>query len=67
VHDSAHHIEHRALGLDRNNRHLVLQPIEEEFISAPFGMLNLESLRDEMLGYTASDGHLREVGISTLR
>lgn len=65
VRDSAHHTEDRARGLDRRGRPLVLQPINNRLIHAPNGALALSNLSGNMLGYTASDGHYREIEIST--
>lgn len=64
VRDTAHHIEDRARGLDRNRNPLVLQPVNNGSINAPGGAVVLSSLCDDRLGYTASDGSLREVEIS---
>jgi hypothetical protein len=65
VRDSAHHIEDRARGLDRRGNPLVLHPVNNGMVSAPNGALILSQLSGNMLGYTASDGHFREVEIST--
>lgn len=67
VRDSAHHSEDRARGLDRNHQPLTLQPINNAMISAPNGgVLALSNLNGNLLGYTAGDGHYREVEISSI-
>lgn len=66
VRNSAHHTEHRARGLDRNGKPLVLRPIDSNraFGAPEGGMLVIGSLNDNKLTYTMSDGHLGEVEIS---
>jgi hypothetical protein len=64
VRDSAHHIEDRAQGLDKRGRPLVLQPVNNRMFNAPNGFLGLSNLNGNKLGYTASDGHYREIEIS---
>jgi hypothetical protein len=58
--------EHRARGLDRNGKPLVLRPIDSNraFGAPEAGMLVIGSLNDNKLTYTMSDGHLGEVEIS---
>jgi hypothetical protein len=64
VRDSAHHVEDRARGLDRRGQSLDLQPVNNSAFNAPNGILGLSNLNGNQLGYTASDGHYREVDIS---
>jgi hypothetical protein len=65
VRDTAHHLEDRARGLDRRRNPLVLQPVNNGFIHAPNGgFVGLGNLNHNRLGYTASDGHYREVEVS---
>jgi hypothetical protein len=66
VRDSAHHLEDRARGMARNDRELDYQPIAHEAINAPAGhhVLMMSALSGSSVGYTASDGHYREVEIS---
>jgi hypothetical protein len=59
VRDSAHHTEDRARWLDRNKRPLDLQP------PSNIKLLVLSDLYGNRLAYTASDGYLREIEIST--
>jgi hypothetical protein len=43
VRDTAHHIEDRARGIDRNGKPLKLAPINNEMVNAPGGVLILDS------------------------
>ena len=54
----------RAQGLDKRGRPLVLQPVNNRMFNAPNGFLGLSNLNGNKLGYTASDGHYREIEIS---
>jgi hypothetical protein len=64
VRDSAHHIEDRARGLDRNKKPLKLQPTDTGGIRAPHGALMLENVTGSRLGYTMADGNYGEVDVS---
>ena len=64
VRDSAHHIEDRARGVHHGSKPLVLQPINTQALVAPNGALALSNLFNNKLGYTAQDGHYREIEIS---
>lgn len=64
VRDSAHHIEDRARGVHHGKKPLVLQPINTGAIVAPNGALALSNLDNNKLGYTAEDGHYREIEIT---
>lgn len=65
VRDSAHHTEDRARSLDRKGKPLTLQPVNNGLINAPNGVLALSNLDRNKLGYTASDGHYREIEIGS--
>jgi hypothetical protein len=65
VRNSAHHTEDRARGLKNGARPITLQPVNNQMIDAPNGVLVLSSLNGNRLGYTAADGHHREIEMST--
>lgn len=64
VRDTAHHMEDRARGLDKNGKPLALAPINNELLKAPGGVLILDSLIDNRFGCTMSDGTYGEVEVS---
>jgi len=65
VRNSAHHTEDRARGIDRRGHPIALQPVNNQMFNAPNGLLGLSNLNGNILGYTANDGHYREIEIST--
>ncbi len=65
IRDSAHHIEDRGRGLDRQGRPLDLKPVYNGIVHAPSGgVLLLSNLRGNKLGYTLGDGSHGEIAIS---
>lgn len=64
VRDSAHHVEDRARGVHHGSKPISLQPINNGIIVAPSGALALSNLFNNKLGYTAQDGHYREIEIN---
>ena len=65
VRDSAHHLEDRGRGLGKGGKQLQLQPITTEAIHAPGGgVLVLDSLENDDLCFTGSDGAYHRVEIS---
>jgi len=65
VRDSSHHTEDRARGLGRNLKPLDLQPITTGAIFAPGGgVLVLNSLENDDLCFTGSDGAYHRVPIN---
>lgn len=65
VRDSAHHLENRGVGRDRNGNPLQLKPINNRIIRAPAGgVLVLNCLMGDRLWYTKADGTLGEMKIT---
>lgn len=65
IRDSAHHIEDRGRGLDRQGNPLDLKPIYNGIVRAPSGgVLLLSNLRGNRLGYTLDDGSHGEIAVS---
>lgn len=67
VRDTAHHVEDRIRGLDRDGRPVKLAPLVNEMISAPNGgVLLIDSLMNNRYGCTLADGTYGEVEVSGL-
>jgi hypothetical protein len=65
VRDTAHHVEDRVRGLDRDGKPLQLGPLVNEMINAPNGgVLLIDSLMNNRYGCTLADGTYGEVEIS---
>ncbi len=65
IRDSAHHIEDRGRGLDRDGKPLDLKPVYKGIVHAPSGgVLLLSNLWGNKLGYTLGDGSHGEIAIS---
>jgi hypothetical protein len=64
VRDSAHHLEDRARGLGRREQPLSMKPVNTEIFDAPEGALILNTLLNDKLGFTGSDGEFHEIKIS---
>lgn len=63
IRNSAHHLEDRVRGLDRNKK-IALKPFQSGGINAPHGALVLSALHGTMLGYTMGDGSYGEIDVS---
>ena len=66
VRNTAQHLEDRSRGLGsgKSPKPLDLKPIDNNFISAPGGVLVLNSLNGSKYGSTMADGHYGEVDVS---
>lgn len=65
VRDSAHHLEDRVRGLDRNRRPLTLKPVTNDMVHAPGGgALIINCLNGNQFGSTMGDGEYGEVEVS---
>lgn len=64
--NTAQHLEDRSRGLGsgKSPKPLDLKPIDNNFISAPGGVLVLNSLNGSKYGSTMADGHYGEVDVS---
>lgn len=64
VRNSAHHLEDRSRGLDKNRKPIKLKPVMEDFIVGSQGDLILDNLHGSKYGCTMSNGHYGVVDVS---
>ena len=64
IRDSAHHVEDRIRGLDRNNKRLKLKPFDNGFIKGSGTALAINNLSGTKYGTVMNDGHYGEIDVT---
>ena len=64
VRDTTHHMEDRVRGLNRHEKPLDLQPVDNSLVQAPGGVLVLNSLNGDVYTCTMNNGGLGEVPVN---